>query len=51
MLQGSERNRPKEARGYISLQGFPLFSMVAGRWACTARFYVEIIEIVPFAAY
>jgi hypothetical protein len=51
MLQGSERNRPKEARGYISLQRFPIFALDAGRWACTARFYVEIIEIVPFAAY
>jgi hypothetical protein len=51
MLQGSERNRPKEARGFISLQGFPTYWVDAGRWACSARFYVEIREIVPFAAY
>ncbi|MCL2832591.1 MAG: hypothetical protein FWD78_05435 [Treponema sp.] len=51
MLQGSERNRPKEARGYISLQAFPVYWLDAGRWACSARFYVEIREIVPFSAY
>ena len=51
MLQGSERNRPKEARGFISLQTFPTYWVDAGRWACSARFYVEIREIVPFAAY
>ena len=51
MLQGSERNRPKEARGYIGLQSFPLYWMDAGRWACSARFYIDIREIVPFSAY
>jgi hypothetical protein len=51
MLQGSERNRPKEARGYISLHSFPIFWLDAGRWACSARFHVEIIEIVPFAVH
>ena len=51
MLQGSERNRPKEARGFISLQSFPYYWMDAGRWACSARFFVEITEIVPFAAH
>jgi hypothetical protein len=51
LLQGSERNRPKEARGYIALDSFPLFHIDAGQWLVTARFKVEIIEIVPFAAY
>jgi hypothetical protein len=51
MLQGSERNRPKEARGFICLQGFPVYGINAGRWTCSARFLVEIREIVPFSAY
>jgi hypothetical protein len=51
MLQGSERNRPKEVKGFISLQTFPSYWMDAGRWAAQARFRVEISEIIPFAAY
>jgi hypothetical protein len=51
LLRGSERNRPKEARGYISLSAFPYFYMDGGRWAASARFRVEVIEIQPFAAY
>jgi hypothetical protein len=51
MLQGSERNRPKEAHGFISLQTFPAFFMDGGRWACSARFRIEIKEIVPFSTY
>ena len=51
MLQGSERNRPKEASGFISLEAFPAYWMDAGRWAARARFKVEIKEIIPFAAY
>lgn len=51
LLQGTERNRPKEARGYIALDSFPSFRIDAGRWAVSARFKVEITEIVPFAAY
>ena len=51
MLQGSERNRPKEARGFICLQGFPYYWVDAGRWACSARFLVDIKEIVPFSAH
>jgi len=51
MLQGSERNRPKEATGFISLESFPSFYMYSGRQAALARFKVEITEIVPFAAY
>ena len=51
MLQGNERNRPKEASGFISLQNFPAFWMDRGRWAAHARFRVEIREIIPFAAH
>ena len=51
MLQGSERNRPREAAGYICLQTFPVFWMDAGRWAAQARFRVQIKEIIPFSAY
>jgi hypothetical protein len=51
MLRGSERNRPKEARGFISLAAFPRYFMDSGRWACSARFHVEIREILPFGAY
>jgi len=51
MLQGSERNRPKEVTGLISLESFPAFFMDSGRWAAQARFKVEIKEIIPFAAY
>ena len=51
MLQGSERNRPKEAAGFISLEAFPYFWITDSRWAVQARFRVEIKEIIPFAAY
>ncbi|MDR1107997.1 MAG: hypothetical protein LBL19_03060 [Spirochaetaceae bacterium] len=51
MLRGSERNRPKEAQGFISLSAFPVYRMDGGRWTASARFRVEITEIVPFAAY
>jgi hypothetical protein len=51
MLRGSERNRPKEVRGYISLAGFPNYWVDAGQWAVSARFRVDITEIVPFGAY
>jgi hypothetical protein len=51
MLRGQERNRPKEVTGYISLASFPNYYMDAGHWACSARFRVQINEIVPFAAY
>jgi len=51
MLQGSERNRPKQVSGFICLQTFPSYWMDAGRWAAQARFRVEITEIIPFAAY
>jgi hypothetical protein len=51
MLRGSERNRPKEVRGFISLAAFPVYWMDGDRWAASARFRVEVAEIVPFAAY
>ena len=50
-LRGSERNRPKEVTGYISLTSFPRYFFSSGRWAASARFRVEISEIIPFAAY
>lgn len=51
ILRGSERNRPKEASGYISLASFPRFYLDSGQWAAAARFRIQITEIVPFAAY
>jgi len=51
MLQGSERNRPKEATGYIALASVPRFFIDGGRWAASARFRVQINEIVPFAVH
>ena len=51
MLQASERNRPKEVTGYISLEGFPSYWIDGGRWAVRARFRVEVKEIIPFAVH
>jgi hypothetical protein len=51
MLRGLERNRPREARGFIALADFPRYFMSKGRWAVSARFRVEITEITPFAVY
>jgi hypothetical protein len=51
MLRGNERNRPKEARGFIALSAFPGYWMDTGQWAVSARFRAEITEIIPFAAY
>jgi len=51
MLRGSERNRPKEVNGFISLASFPRYFIESGRWAVSARFRVDIAEIIPFAAY
>jgi hypothetical protein len=51
LLRGQERNRPKEARGFIALAEFPRYFMSKGRWAVSARFRVEIGEIIPFAVY
>jgi hypothetical protein len=51
MLRSSERNRPKEARGIISLASFPRYYMDGGRMAVSARFRVQVTDIVPFAVY
>jgi hypothetical protein len=51
VLRGNERNRPKEASGFISLASFPVYFMDSGRWASSARFRVQITEIQPFSAY
>jgi hypothetical protein len=51
MLQGSERNRPKGVSGFISLASFPRFFVDGGRWAVSARFRVQIVEIIPFSVY
>jgi len=51
MLRGSERNRPKEVTGFISLASFPRYYIDAGRWAVSARFRVQVVDIIPFAAY
>jgi hypothetical protein len=51
ILRGNERNRPKEARGFIALAAFPVYWIDAGQWMVSARFKVEISELTPFAAY
>ncbi|QQO11300.1 hypothetical protein JFL75_02410 [Breznakiella homolactica] len=51
LLQGTERNRPKAAKGFIALAAFPSYWIDAGQWAASARFRVEITEIIPFSAY
>ena len=51
MLQGNERNRPKEAAGFICLASFPHYYIDGGRWAASARFRAQVTEIIPFAAY
>jgi len=50
-LRGSERNRPKNVTGFISMVSFPRYYIDAGRWAVFARFRVQITEIIPFAVY
>jgi hypothetical protein len=51
LLRGRERNRPKEVTGFISLASFPRYYISGGRWAASARFRVQVNEIIPFAAY
>jgi len=51
LLQGSERNRPMEVTGFISLASFPRYYIDAGRMVASARFRVQIVEIIPFPAY
>jgi hypothetical protein len=51
LLRGSERNRPKEVTGYISIASFPRYYIDDGLWAVSARFKVQITEIIPYAVY
>jgi len=51
LLRSSERNRPKQAAGLIALAGFPRYWVDAGRWTVSARFRVQVTEVIPFAAY
>jgi hypothetical protein len=51
LLRGSERNRPKHARGYIALDSFPVYRLSSGRWQVSARFKIEITALIPFSAY
>jgi hypothetical protein len=51
ILQRSERNRPKEASGFISLASFPRFYIDSGQWTAAVRFRVQINEVIPFAAH
>jgi hypothetical protein len=51
ILRAGERNRPKEASGFISLAAFPRFWLDGGQWAASGRFLVTVTEITPFAAY
>jgi hypothetical protein len=51
VLRASERNRPKHANGFISMASFPRYYIDGGRWAVSARFRLQITEIIPFAAY
>jgi hypothetical protein len=51
MLRASERNRPKEASGYISLAAFPRFFLDKGRWNVSARFFIALTGITPFAVH
>ena len=51
ILRGNERNRPKEASGFISLAAFPMYWLDKGQWTAFGRFRVNIQEIRPFAAY
>lgn len=50
-LRGTQRNRPKEARGEVALVADPRYWIDAGRLTASARFRVVVDEIVPFAAY
>jgi len=51
MLRNTERNRPKEVRGFICLASFPRYFVDGGRWAASARFRVQIVEIIPYSVY
>jgi len=51
MLRGSERNKPKEARGTLVLSEIPRFWVDAGHFSCAARFRVVVKEVVPFRVF
>ena len=51
LLRGDERNRPKEATGFISLASFPRFYVRSGQWTASVRFRVQINEVIPFGAF
>ena len=51
MLRAVERNRPREASGFISLATFPRFFVSSGRLAASARFRVQITEVLPFSVH
>lgn len=51
LLRGTERNRPKHSRGLVALAAFPRYWVDAGRWQCSATFYIEVTEITAFSAY
>jgi len=51
MLRASERNRPMEVSGFVALASFPRFFVRSGRLVASARFRVEIAEIVPFSVH
>ena len=48
LLRGSERNKPKEARGYVMLMDTPRYWTDEGRFVAAARFRVVVTEIVPY---
>jgi hypothetical protein len=51
VLRDKERNRPKEVHGYISLATFPHYRIDSGEWFVSARFRMEITDVIPFGAY
>jgi hypothetical protein len=50
-LRAYIKNRPRITKGYISLSSFPIYKMFSGQWSATARFRLEVTEVVPFAVY
>lgn len=51
LLRGSERNRPKEARGTVALVEVPRIWVDEGRFQCAARFRIVVKELVPYRYY
>jgi hypothetical protein len=50
-LRTRVKNRPRIIKGNIALSHFPLYRIVEGKWAATARFRLEVTEVVPFSVY